>query len=139
MTVQQIAGLGPALNQFLLPLGACFPECRLRDHFDIYCRGLLSNLDRKSVEPIALAAGSTVRALQLFLSQRSWDHLRLGDLLGKTERDASLYRVRTGNGPSLGPVYPRPADRQLSRRQALQATIGHRGNIRDKPSRRLGA
>ena len=30
--------------------------------------------------------------------------------------------------------HARPAARQLSWRQALQATIGHRGNIRDKPS-----
>jgi len=81
MTPQQIAGLGPALTQFLRPLYGCFSECRLLDHFDIYCRGLLSDLDRKSVEPIALAAGSTVRALQLFLSHHVWDHQRLRDLL----------------------------------------------------------
>jgi SRSO17 transposase len=81
MTPQQIAGLGPALTQFLRPLYGCFSECRLLDHFDIYCRGLLSDLDRKSVEPIALAAGSTVRALQVFLSHGVWDHQRLRDLL----------------------------------------------------------
>jgi SRSO17 transposase len=81
MTSQQIAGLGPALAQFLRPLYGCFGECRLLDHFDTYCRGLLSDLDRKSVEPIALAAGCTVRALQLFLTHRVWDQQRLRDLL----------------------------------------------------------
>jgi SRSO17 transposase len=81
MTPQEIAGLGPALAQFLRPLGGCFSECRLLGHFDVYCRGLLCDLDRKSVEPIALAAGSTVRALQLFLTHHVWDHQRLRDLL----------------------------------------------------------
>lgn len=80
MTPEQIAGLGGALSQFLRSFHGCFFECRLLDHFDVYCRGLLSDLQRKSVEPIALAAGSTVRALQLFLTQRVWDHARLRDL-----------------------------------------------------------
>lgn len=81
MTPEEIGGLGTALGQFLRPLYGCFSECRLLDRFQLYCRGLLSNLDRKSVEPIALAAGSTVRAMQLFLTQRVWDHGRLRDLL----------------------------------------------------------
>jgi len=81
MTPQEIAGLGPALTQFLRPLGGCFSECRLLDHIEIYCRGLLSDLDRKSVEPIALAAGSAVRALQVFLRHGVWDRQRLRDLL----------------------------------------------------------
>jgi SRSO17 transposase len=81
MTPQQIASLGPALSQFLRTLYACFSECRLLDHFDDYCRGLLSDLDRKSVEPIALAAGCTVRALQLFLTKHVWDQLRVRDML----------------------------------------------------------
>jgi SRSO17 transposase len=81
MTPEQIAGLGPALSRFLRTLYGCFSECRLLDHFDVYCRGLLSDLDRKTAEPIALAAGCTVRALQLFLTHHVWDHQRLRDLL----------------------------------------------------------
>ena len=62
MTPEQITGLGPALAEFLRSFRGCLGECRLLDHFATYCRGLLSGLERKSVEPIALAAGSTVRA-----------------------------------------------------------------------------
>jgi SRSO17 transposase len=40
-------------------------------------------------EPIALAAGSTVRALQMFLTTRVWDHLRLRDRV--QQRVAALY------------------------------------------------
>jgi SRSO17 transposase len=46
---------------------------RTAGHFDNYCRGLLSDLPRKSVEPIALAAGTAVRTLQEFLTTAIWD------------------------------------------------------------------
>jgi SRSO17 transposase len=40
---------------------------------------LLSDLARKSVEPIALAAGAAVRTLQEFLTHHAWDHDRMRD------------------------------------------------------------
>jgi SRSO17 transposase len=43
---------------------------------DSYCRGLLSDLPRKSVEPIALASGTAVRTLQEFLVTTRWDQER---------------------------------------------------------------
>jgi SRSO17 transposase len=96
MTSEQIAGLGPAFTEYLRSFRPCLGERRLLDHFDAYCRGLLSDLSRKSVEPIALAAGSTVRALQLFLSQRDWDHLRLRDQL--QQRIAARHAPVPGAG-----------------------------------------
>jgi SRSO17 transposase len=41
----------------------------------------MSDLPRKSVEPIALASGTAVRTLQEFLSQHVWDHARMRDQL----------------------------------------------------------
>jgi SRSO17 transposase len=46
-----------------------------------YCRGLLSELKRKSVEPIALAAGCAVRTLQEFLRDHQWHYSRVRDQL----------------------------------------------------------
>jgi SRSO17 transposase len=89
MLPEQIVSLAPALTEFLGVFRNCFGECRLLDHFATYCRGLLSDLARKSVEPIALAAGCTVRALQMFLTDRVWDHLRLRDRL--QQRLAALH------------------------------------------------
>ncbi len=97
MTPQQIAGLGPALTEFLRSFRACFGERRLLTHFATYCRGLLSDLPRKTVEPVALAAGTTVRALQLFLAQRDWDHRRLRDLL--QQRIAAQHAPAPGTAP----------------------------------------
>ena len=95
MLPEQITGLAPALTEFLGLFKNCFGECRLVDHFATYCRGLLSDLHRKSVEPIALAAGSTVRALQMFVTDRVWDHLRLRDRL--QQRIAALHAPTPGS------------------------------------------
>ena len=56
MTAEQIASLGPALGTFLAGFRACFVTKNTFAHLGTYCRGLLSDLPRKSVEPIALAA-----------------------------------------------------------------------------------
>src|SRR6266480_3979020 len=76
MTEQEIAGLGPAFASYLGRYRGCFSQKRTAAHFDTYCRGLLSDLPRKSVEPIALEAGTAVRTLQEFLATTKWDHGR---------------------------------------------------------------
>jgi SRSO17 transposase len=70
MTDQGIFGVGPAFAAHLGRFRSCFVQPRTAAHFDAYCRGLLSDLPRKSVEPIALAAGTAVRTLQEFLNRR---------------------------------------------------------------------
>jgi SRSO17 transposase len=74
MTAEQIAGLGPAFTAFLGSFRSCFARCDTFEHLGTYCRGLISDLPRKSVEPIALAAGAAVRTLQEFLTHHAWDH-----------------------------------------------------------------
>ena len=81
MTEQQIAELGPAFARFLAGFGRFFAQRRTAGHFRDFCRGLLSDLPRKSVEPIALEAGTAVRTLQEFLTTATWDHLGLRDAL----------------------------------------------------------
>src|SRR5882757_9574327 len=81
MTQQEIAGLGPAFAAELGRYRGCFGQDRTAAHFDTYCRGLLSDLPRKSVEPIALAAGTAVRTLQEFLVTARWDHDHARDTL----------------------------------------------------------
>jgi SRSO17 transposase len=81
MTQQEIARLGPALAAELNRYRGCFLQKRSAAHFDTYCRGLLSDLPRKSVEPIALEAGTAVRTLQEFLTTTNWQHLEARDLL----------------------------------------------------------
>ena len=81
MTDQEIAALGPAFAAYLRRFRRCFRQERTANHFDTYCRGLLSDMPRKRVEPIALAAGTAVRTLQEFLTHHAWDEAAMRDEL----------------------------------------------------------
>lgn len=77
MRVQQIKTMGNALKRFLDTFDDCFGRSEPRRHLRTYIRGQLSDLPRKSVEPIALAAGTPPRTLQRFLSIIEADDERL--------------------------------------------------------------
>jgi len=79
MTTEQVAALGPAFTQYLRDFRPCFVTSNTFAHLGTYCRGLLSDLPRKSVEPIALSAGCAVRTLQEFLASHVWDEGRMRD------------------------------------------------------------
>jgi SRSO17 transposase len=81
MTEQEITALGPAFAAYLRRFRDSLGQDRTAAHFDTYCRGLLSDLPRKSVEPIALEAGTAVRTLQEFLVTARWDHDHARDTL----------------------------------------------------------
>lgn len=52
----------------------CFHRSESREHFFKYMVGQLSDLERKSIEPIALAVkDGNVRALQRFITDAPWD------------------------------------------------------------------
>ena len=79
MDVQQIKGLGRELKKFLDEFADCFSRSEPREHLRRYVQGQLSNLPRKSIEPMALAAHVRPRTLQNFVSQLLWDGPRLRD------------------------------------------------------------
>ncbi len=81
MTPEQLMALGTAFAVYLRLFQDCFVQARTAEHFFAYCRGLLSDLPRKSIEPLALACGTAVRTLQEFLRDHVWDHLRMRNQL----------------------------------------------------------
>jgi SRSO17 transposase len=87
MDAQQVRGLRPMLARFLNRFDDCFARKDTRGHLSVYVNGQLSDLGRKSVEPIALAANVPVRTLQEFLSQHRWQEDlardRLQDIVAK--------------------------------------------------------
>jgi SRSO17 transposase len=87
MTEQQLQSLGPALTRYLEPFLFCCGYTQTFAHLDTYVRGLLSDLPRKSVEPIALRGGTPVRTLQEFLKDHVWDFARLRDGLQRHTAD----------------------------------------------------
>jgi len=81
MDATEIAGLESALLDFLGEFDECFGRSEPREHLWAYVSGQLSDLQRKSVEPIALAAKVPPRTLQRFLELVEWDQERLRDKL----------------------------------------------------------
>ena len=81
MTDHEIARVGAAFGSYLRLYQPCFLQERTATHFDNYCRGLLSDLPRKTLEPIALRCGTAVRTLQEFLTTAVWNHEQARDLL----------------------------------------------------------
>jgi SRSO17 transposase len=81
MTANEIVRLRPRILEFLRHFDDCFVNERTRSHLRVYVQGQLSNLPRKSVEPIAMAADIAPKTLQQFLSLAKWDHLLMRDRL----------------------------------------------------------
>ena len=79
MDANQIKNMGRRLRKFLGEFDDCFVRSNSRQHLRTYVAGQISNLPRKSIEPIALAAKVRPRTLQFFLSSAPWDGPRLRD------------------------------------------------------------
>jgi SRSO17 transposase len=71
------------LKEFAGPFVALLPRSELRSHGEDFVRGLLSDLERKSTEPIAERAGKYRRGLQRFMGESPWDHVPLLDELNR--------------------------------------------------------
>ena len=83
MDAEQIRQLEPMLAGYLDRFADCFLRCDTRVHFPVYVRGQLSELCRKSVEPMALAAEVPVRTLQEFLTHLVWDEDQMRETLAE--------------------------------------------------------
>lgn len=81
MEAKHIKQVGRKLKAFLANFDDCFSRSEPRQDLLAYVKGQLSDLPRKSIEPIALAADIAPRTLQFFLSDILWDHERLRDRL----------------------------------------------------------
>ena len=93
MDATAIRRLKPKLHKYLEAYGDCFGRSDTRGHLKTYVEGQLSKLDRKSVEPIALAAGIAPRTLQQFLNSLVWDQEQLIDTLQwRVARERALDR-----------------------------------------------
>ena len=81
MNYDQLASFEPALAEFLEKVRHCFKRDKTFGYLQKYMLGLMADLKRKSIEPIALACGVAVRTLQEFLAFFAWDHERADRVL----------------------------------------------------------
>src|SRR5271166_2288761 len=81
MTESELRRVGPALAKYLDKYLFCCHSTQTFGHLGAYVRGLLSDLKRKTCEPIALKAGTAVRTLQEFLRDHVWSFEQARDRL----------------------------------------------------------
>jgi SRSO17 transposase len=73
MDADTVLRIRPMLTEYLHEFDGCMGRVTNRSHLETYVSGQLGDLERKSVEPIADAAGVPPRTLQEFLSLLKWD------------------------------------------------------------------
>ena len=97
MDLQELKGLRRALEVFTRQFDDCVKTRPSRKHMRTYLNGQLGSLKRKSIEPIALEAGTPVRTLQEFLSIHRWDDdavgRRLREILVRDHADPNAIGV----------------------------------------------
>jgi SRSO17 transposase len=81
MDASTIMQIKPELTRFLHLFDDCFGRVTTRRYLDLYVEGQLSNLPRKSIEPMADAVGEPPRNLQEFLGLFRWDEQAVRDRL----------------------------------------------------------
>ena len=81
MDAKTIMRIKPELTRFLHQFDDCFSRITTRRYLDLYVEGQLSDLLRKSIEPMADAVGEPPRNLQQFLSLFRWNQVAVRDRL----------------------------------------------------------
>jgi SRSO17 transposase len=72
LTPRDVSGLLDLLAAYHAHFVPAFARCEQARSAEIYLRGLLSDCERKSIEPMALHLGVAIRPLQHFIGQSSW-------------------------------------------------------------------
>jgi len=111
MDIEALEALRPELEEFALYFETCIKTCPSREHLRRYMAGQLSDLQRKSIEPIALMAGIAPRTLQQFLSNHQWEDVAMVDCLQRriAERhghDSAIALIDETSFPKKGNKTP---------------------------------
>jgi SRSO17 transposase len=96
MDTGMVLQLKPALTQYLHEFDGCFGRVTARRHLDTYVQGQLSDLPRKSIEPMADAAEIPPRTLQEFLGLYRWDESAMRDRLQRRVARRHAHRHSVG-------------------------------------------
>ena len=124
MTLKQIASLGKELARFLARFAGCFRSRPGFALFQTYVQGLLSNVQRKNVEAIALEFGKAPRTLQRFVESIKWDEARVRDecqqMVGREQTHVEAIGCLDESGTAKSGVHTVGAARQW---------LGSRGKV----------
>jgi len=96
LDAQAVEQLGTLLDKYLAYFQDCYQRSEQRQHGETFIKGLLSDLDCKSIEPIALRyqGEEAVRPMQFFFQRSPWDDRKMLHLY--QQRLASLVSDPNG-------------------------------------------
>jgi SRSO17 transposase len=124
MTLKQIASLGKELAKFLALFADFFCSRPGFALLQIYVQGLLSNVQRKNIEAIALEFGKAPRTLQRFVESIKWAEGRVRDqcqqLVAREHAHAEAIGCLDESGTAKSGVHTVGAARQW---------LGSRGKV----------
>jgi SRSO17 transposase len=126
MDAGQIRRLEPMLDEYLSRFSDCFARRDTRAHLPVYMRGQLSDLARKSVEPMALAADVPVRTLQEFLTHLTWDLDRMRDRVVQIVREEHAGPEAIGIIDETG--WPKKGDKTPGVQRQYCGAVGKQEN-----------
>jgi SRSO17 transposase len=98
VTPEQVRGCQDRIAAFLQRYLPRFYRAEQRAHATLVIRGLVSGLERKTCEPIAVEAGVHRKPVQSFVGSGRWDDER-----GPLRVDAMTVRVRSKEERRIGP------------------------------------
>ncbi len=96
MDAKQLRELKPMLEQYLGQFDDCFSRSEPCGNLRVYVNGQLSDLPRKSIEPMADRADVPPRTLQQFLSLADWDDARMAQRLMQIVGDQHSHPLSIG-------------------------------------------
>ncbi len=95
LTPQDVDGFLDELRAFHAQFRVCFSRSEPREHFFNYMVGQFSELERKSIEPMALQVeGGNIRGMQRFISDDVWNE----DRMRQTYHDQVAAEMGTPDG-----------------------------------------
>ena len=78
LVAEDVRGFLHELREFHAMFADCFQRSESREHFYRYMAGQIGPLERKTIEPIAMATeGGNIRTIQRFVSDAPWDEEKM--------------------------------------------------------------
>lgn len=126
MDAEAILGLRSALKKYVGEFDECMGQATNRPHLLTYVAGQLGPLERKSIEPIADAAGMPPRTLQAFMSNCNWDHNKLRDK--HQQRVVRLHHDDAAIGSLDGTTFPKKGRKTAGVQPQYCGSLGKKAN-----------
>ena len=128
--------LAAELSQYSAEYAPLFKRREQRGWAQLYLRGQLSELERKSIEPMVLRERgqdlNAVRAVQQFIGEGAWDDLRL------LERHQGLVATDLGEADGVmivdGSGFPKKGDHSVGVQQQYCGALGKLANCHKESS-----